>query len=74
MPFDKTALANIGSSEPHNGEFRAHLQLRNEEGTKVNIIGPCRATEEEGQKDLHQIRAAGAVGSTRDVRAKSSHG
>ena len=70
MPFDKTVLANLGSTELHNGEFRAHLQLRNEESTKINIRGPCRTTEEEAQKDLAQIRAAGAVGSTREESLK----
>ena len=70
MPFDKTVLANLGSTELHNGEFRAHLQLRNEEGTKINVYGPCCTTEEEGQKDLCQIRAAGGVGSTREESLK----
>ena len=72
MPFDKTVLANLGSTQPHKGEFRAHLQLRNEEGTKINIYGPCRTTEEEGQKDLCQIRAAGGVGSTREESQPAS--
>jgi len=70
MPFDKTVLANLGGTEPHNGEFRAHLQLRNEEGTKIHILGPCRTTEDEAQKDLHQIRAAGGVGATREESLK----
>ena len=70
MPFDKTALVNLGGTKPHNGEFRAHIQFRDEKGTNINIIGPCRATEEEGQKDLRQIRAAGAVGSTREESLK----
>ena len=70
MPFDRTVLANLGGTELHNGEFRAHLQLRNEEGTKIHIRGPCRTTEEEAQKDLTQIRAAGGVGSTREEGLK----
>ncbi len=70
MPFDRTVLANLGGTELHNGEFRAHLQLRNEEGTKIHILGPCRTTEEEAQKDLAQIRAAGGVGSTREESLK----
>jgi len=70
MPFDKRVLANLGGTAPHNGEFRAHIQLRSEEGTKINIIGPCRTTEDEAQKDVVQIRAAGAVGSTREESLK----
>ena len=70
MPFDRTVLASLGGTELHNGELRAHLQLRNEEGAKVNIRGPCRTTEEEAQKDLRQIRAAGGVGETREEGLK----
>lgn len=66
MPFDKTVLANLGGTEPHKGEIRAHLQFRDEEGINIHIRGPSRTTEEEAQKDLTQIRAAGGVGSTRE--------
>ena len=66
MPFDKAALANLGGTEVHKGELRAHLQSRNETGTKINIRGPNRTTEDEAQKDLQQIRAAGGVGWTRE--------
>jgi len=70
MPFDKTAIANLGGTEPHKGEFRAHLNLRSETGTQMNIRGPSRTTEDEALKDLVQIRAAGAVGSTREESLK----
>ena len=70
MPFDKTVLASLGGTEPHNGEFRSHLQVRDEKGTKRHICASCRATEEEAEKDLRQIRAAGAVGSTREESLK----
>jgi len=66
MPFDRTALANFGGIEPRNNEFRAHFQFRDGSHTKKDIRGPCRTTEDEAQKDLAQIRAAGAVGSTRE--------
>jgi hypothetical protein len=36
----------------------------------MNIRGPSRTTEEEAQKDLDQIRAAGSVGSTREESLK----
>ena len=55
MPFNKTALANLGGTEMHKGEFRAHLQYRNEFGTNINIRGPNRTTEDEAQKDLQQF-------------------
>ena len=70
MPFDKTALAKLGSTQPHKGEFRAHLYLRSDTGTQMNIIGPCRQAVREAEKDLRQIRAAGGVGSTREESLK----
>jgi len=44
MPFDKTALAALGGTELHKGEFRAHLQFRDEKGTNINIRGASEAT------------------------------
>ena len=70
MPFDKTALAKLGSTQPHKGEFRAHLHLRSDTGTQMNILGPCRQVVQEAEIDLRQIRAAGAVGSTREESLK----
>ena len=70
MPFDKKVLATLGGTQQHNGGFRAHLQFRDEKNTNVNIVGPNRTTEEAAQKDLRQIRAAGAVGSTREESLK----
>ena len=70
MPFDKAALSNLGGTEVHKGEFRAHLQYRNEIGTNIHIRGPNRTTEDEAQKDLRQIRAAGAIGTTREESIK----
>ena len=46
MPFDKTALANLGGTEPHKDEFRAHLQFRDEAGINKNIYGPSRTTKD----------------------------
>ena len=43
------------------------MQLRNETGAqKINIRRPSRSTEEEAQRDLDQIRTAGAIGATRE--------
>ncbi len=70
MPFVKTALAELGGTEPHKGEYRAHLHFRNETSAQVNIRGPTRETEEEAQRDLDQIRAAGLIGKTREEGLK----
>ena len=70
MPFAKADLAKLGGTESHKGEFRAHLQFRDEKGTNIHIRGPCRTTEDEAEKDLHQIRAAGGVASTREESLK----
>ncbi len=66
MPFAKTVLAEPGDTESHKGGFRSHMNLRNETGAQMNIYGPSRETEEEAQRDLDQVRAAGGVGATRE--------
>ena len=68
MAFDKAALAKLGGTEQHKTEFRAHFQFRGEKSTKINIRGPSRSIEEEAQKDLEQIRAAGSVAQSRQDR------
>ena len=66
MSLVKTALAELGGTESHNGEVRAHIQCRDDSGRKVNVRGPSRTTEEQAQKDLERIRKAGTEGNTRD--------
>ena len=70
MPRNKSSLSDVGSVETHGREFRAHINLRDGGGKQLNVRGPCRATEKEAQKDLDQIRAAGAIGTTRDEALK----
>ena len=65
MSFQKAALSNLGGVEMHKGDFRAHLQFRDEEGKNTNIRGPPRATEREAYADLEAIRASGGLGNTR---------
>ena len=36
MSFQKAALSNLGGVEMHKGDFRAHLQFRDEEGTNTH--------------------------------------
>ena len=56
MSFQKAALSNLGGVEMHKGDFRAHLQFRDEEGTKTHVRGPPRATEREAYADLEAFR------------------
>ena len=66
MPRKQTPLAEIGSVHAHNAEFCAHVQHRNEFGLKVDFRGPDRRDRRRAETDLDQMRAAGAVGSTRE--------
>ena len=70
MPRNKSSLSQLGVVDRHKEGFRAHLQFRNEAEEQKNIYGPSRDTEEQAQKDLDQIRAAGAVGTTREEGLK----
>ena len=70
MPRSKAAVNGLGTIDAHGTDFRAHIQFRNDSGELKHIHGPSRATEGEAQKDLEQIRAAGAVGSTREESLK----
>ena len=66
MPRNKSSLPQLGAVDTHKEGFRADIQFRNEAEEKKHIRGPNRDTEKEAQKDLGQIRAAGAIGTTRE--------
>ena len=66
MPFVQAELAQLGGTESHNGEFRAHMQFRGEANKNVNIRGPNRTTQEQAQKDLEEIRKAAEKAETRE--------
>ena len=70
MPPNKAAASELGTIDAHGAEFRAHIKFRNDAGEQKHIHGPSRATENEAQKDLEQIRAAGSVGSPREEGRK----
>ena len=70
MPRNKSSLSELGSVATHEREFRARIHVRDDNGKDLNILGPCRPSEKEAQKDLDQIRAAGAVGTTREEGLK----
>ena len=63
--INKTAVNNLGTIYAHGAEFCAHIQFRDDNGDNKHIYGPSRGSENEAQKDLDQIRAAGGVGATR---------
>ena len=65
MPFSKASLAKLGKTEPHKDGFRVHIQFRDAKGSNINLYGPCRAIQNEAEKDLDQIRQAGSMGATR---------
>ena len=66
MPWKQTPLADLGQVELHNGGYCAHLQFRNGAVLKLKIRGPDRCARHRAEADLDQIRAAGAVGNTRE--------
>ena len=70
MPFNKQSLAEIGKTELHKEDYRAHIQFRDDDGLNINIRGPCRVTENQAQKDLEQIRKASSLAATREEGIK----
>ena len=70
MPRNKTPVSELGTIYGRGAEFWAHIQFRDDDGKHKDIYGPSRATENEAQKDLDQIRAAGGVGATREEGLK----
>ena len=65
MPRDKTPVSELGTICARGVEFGAHIQFRND-GNNTNIYGPSRGSQNEAQKDLDQIRAAGGIGRNRE--------
>ena len=67
MPWNKNAVSDLGPIYAHGTEFRAHIQFRGDAGEKKHIYGPSRGSQNDAQKDLDQIRAAGSIGATRQT-------
>ena len=59
-------LVELGNVEGADGVFRADVQYRVTSGSNVHIYGPKRGVRHRTETDLDQIRAAGAVGNTRE--------
>ena len=70
MPRNRTPVFELGTTYTRGAEFGAHIQFRDDGGNKTNIYGPSRGSQNEAQKDLDQIRAAGRVGATREEGLK----
>ena len=66
MPRTRTPLAELGSVGAHNGEYCAQVRFRDEGGLLKIVRGPDRRDRRRAETDLAQMRAAGAVGTTRD--------
>jgi len=56
----------MGGVAEQNRSFCAHVCYRSKQGALNNIRGPERRHRHRAQKDLEDMRAAGAVGSTRE--------
>ena len=70
MPRSKVPVSEMGVVNSHREGMRAHIQFRADDEEQKHIYGPNRSTDEEAQKDLDQIRAAGGVGATREEGLK----
>ena len=66
MPRKRAPLDALGSVECHHDAFCAQCRYRDEAGLEVRIRGPYRKIKVDAEADLAQIRAAGAVGQTRE--------
>ncbi len=63
----KKGFATIGSVGKHNrDDYWARVQYCDEAGVKMQICGPVRSDEARAEADLAQMRAAAAVGKTRE--------
>ena len=51
----KTPLSELGVVEAHGIEFRANIDFCDDAGKRTHILGPCRASEREAQKDFHRL-------------------
>jgi len=59
-------ITELGEIDKGENTFRAHVNFRDASGKQVNIRGPKRGNKTRAEADLVQMRAAGAVGKTRE--------
>jgi hypothetical protein len=66
MPRKRTPWAELGSVDAHHDGHCAHVRHRNEAGLLKQFRGPDRGDRRRAEADLEQMRAAAAVGNTRE--------
>ena len=66
MPPKSKPLSELGNVDESENAFRAHVKYRNGAGQQVNFYGPRREHRSRAETDLAQMRAAGAIGTTRE--------
>ena len=66
MPPKSKAIAELGYIMEDRGAFRAQVNHGDATGRKQSIVGPKRGCRRRAETDLDQMRAAGAIGSTRE--------
>jgi len=59
-------LTELGGVDAVDGLFRADVRYRAASGQQVHIHGPRREQRRRAETDLDQMRAAGAIGTTRE--------
>jgi hypothetical protein len=66
MPPKSKPLSELGNVDGLDGAYRAHVNYRNSAGQQMNFRGPRREQRRRAETDLAQMRAAGAIASTRE--------
>jgi hypothetical protein len=66
MPRTQAPWSELGSVDTHNRKFCAHVRSRSEAGVPKHFRSPDRHDRHRAAADLDQMRAAGAVGNTRE--------
>ncbi len=66
MPPKSKPIGELGNIQNAENDFRVYVKYRNASGQQIHIHGPRRDKQERAEADLVQIRAAGAVGKTRE--------
>ena len=66
MPAKSKPIKELGNVGEIGGLYRAHVQYKSAGDQQVHIYAPRREHRHRAQKDLEDMRAAGAVGSTRE--------
>ena len=66
MPPKAKPITELGSVSGNENAFRAEVEFRDDSGQRKHIYGPRREQRRRAETDLDQMRAAGAIGTTRE--------